>query len=337
MKTPLIIGSLICALCIYQPVFSQNLRRSVVATHIEYGNSISSAEKDLLRDVNVSLHSIFKNNGFKLASIENEDRVMSNLLNAMNFRDAEVRSTSGDPIDYVYTIWLERQGSEYKVYSKRIGRVNSEYFLAKPVIKDKSLILCNSTKLIRELIALQITEQYISLSPQNKRLLENRQNDEKQIIAKILQEAADYQAGIEAEKRLDRVLTWIAPSAVHFINGKSTGGALILTGELLSVGGGIFTYVKANSIVKTLKNDDSNRKLNNGKAMTDFDRDKLEKQYKTYQVANYVCWGTAAVLYVVNIATSYKIISDKRYVIAPSIQQNSIGNLAYGVTLTYRF
>lgn len=337
MKTQLIIGSLICAFCVYQPALSQNLRQPVVATHVDYSNAVSSTEKDLLRDVNASLHSIFKNNGFNLASIENEDRVMSNLLNAMNFRDAEVRSTTGDPIDCVYTIWIEIQGGYYKVYSKRIGRVNSDYFLANPVTKDESLILCRSTKLIRELIALQITEQFISLSPQNKRLLENRLNDEKQIIAKIRQEAADHQAGIEAEKRMDRVLTWVAPSAVHFRNGQSTSGALLLTGELLSVGGGIFTYAKANSLVKTLQDDDWNRKRNDGTAMTDFDRAKLEGQYRAYQVVNYVCWGAAAVLYAVNVATSYKIVSDKRYVLVPSIQQNSMGDLAYGVTLTYRF
>lgn len=337
MKTQMIIGSLICAIFIYQPANSLNPNQPVVATHVDYSNANSSTEKDLLRDVNASLHSIFNNNGFKLASIENEDRVMSNLLTAMNFRDAEVRSTTGDPIDFVYTIWLERQGSSYKVYSKRIGRVNSEYFLAKPVTKDEPLVLCRSTKLIRELIALQIAEQLISLSPQNKRLLENRLDDERQITAKIQQEAADHQAGIETEKRMDRVLTWVAPSAVHFKNGKSTSGALLLTGELLSVGGGIFTYAKANSLVKTLKDDDWNRKRNDGTAMTDFDRAKLENQYRTYQVVNYVCWGAAAVLYVVNVATSYKIISDKRYAIVPSVQQNRIGDIAYGVTLTYRF
>ena len=308
-----------------------------MATHIKYGESASELTKDVLRDVNTYLHGVFERNGFRTASIENEDRVMTNLLNAVNFRDAEVRSQKGEVIDYVYSIWVERQGNDYKFYSQRQGRLNTDYKIGNPIAKSVSLLNYNDNGDIRELIALQIAEQFIDLSSKNKNLLDTRVRGEQAIIRSIQKGHDDYIAGIDAAKKRDKVLTWFAPSYLHIENGKIASGALLFSGELLSVGGGIFTYVKANSLVKTLKDDDWSRKRNDGTAMTDFERANLEKQYKTYQVVNYICWGSAAILYAVNVATSYKIISDKRYAIVPSVQQSGNGDFAYGLALTYRF
>lgn len=313
--------------------FSQNTQTAVVTTHIEYGTA-SSSERDYLMEVNTYLHDVLEANGCRIASIENEDRVSSNLLTARNYRDAGIQVKDGEPIDFLLTIWLERQGGEYKVYSKRITSVNTGFKAGKPVSKKESLIQYQE---IRELVALEILEQYLTFTPGNGTRLKNRKNDEKQIENDINGARTQRQREIEAEISKDRLLTWCAPSLIHIQNGKITSGALLLSGELLSVGGGIFTYVKANSLVKTLKDDDWGRKRNDGTAMSDAERAALENQYQTCQIANYVCWGTAAVLYAVNVATSYKIISDKRYVIVPSVQQNSIGDFAFGATLTYSF
>ena len=132
---------------------------------------------------------------------------------------------------------------------------------------------------IRELIALQIAEQFISLSSRNKSLFETRKKGEQTIINSIRKRHDDYLEGIEDAKHRDKLLTWFAPSYLHIENGKIASGALLFSGELLSIGGGIFTYAKANSIVKTLKDDDWSRKRNDGTAMTDFERANLEKQY----------------------------------------------------------
>ena len=336
MKTRFI-GALILSLLISVPALSQTSGGKVVATHIEYGDSPSELAVDVLRDVNTYLHGVFERNGFKTASIENEDRVMSNLLNAVNFRDAEVRSQKGEPIDYVYTIWVDKQGDDYKFYSKRQGRLNTDFKLGNPIAKSVSLLNYKPNSDIRELIALQIAEQFINLSSKNKNLLDTRERGEQSTMRKIQQGQDDFIAGIEAAKHRDKILTWFAPSYLHIENGRIASGALLFSGELISVGGGIFTYAKANSLVKTLKEDDWSRKRNDGTAMTDFERANLEKQYKTCQVVNYICWGSAAILYAVNVATSYKIISDKRYAIVPSIQQSGNGDYAYGVALTYRF
>lgn len=353
MKTH-IIGALLATLFLSLPAFSQNpMGSKVVAVHIDKYESYNDIERDIIRDVKIHLLNTFERNGFETASIENEDRVMSNLLNAINFRDAEVRSEKGKRIDYIYSIWIETINGNYKIYSQRQGRSNTDYKLGTAVVKEAFVKgpdeeLANELNMLQnELVALQIAEQFVPLSTENSTRLENRKKKEtqikssiQQIKTKIQKERDDARARAKAAAKSTRqseiFLSIICPSSVHFINGKSTGGALLLTGELLSTGGGIYTYAKANSIVKTLKADDLCRKRNDGSAMPDIERANLEKQYQNYQISNYVCWGALAALYIVNVATSFKIVSDS-YALVPSVQQNMLGEYAYGVTFAYKF
>lgn len=353
MKTH-IIGALLATLFLSLPAFSQNSMGSkVAAVHIDKYDSYNDIECDIIRDVKIHLLNTLERNGFETASIENEDRVMSNLLNAINFRDAEVRSEKGKKIDYIFSIWIESFNGNYKIYSKRHGTVNIDdkdgtAVVKEAFIKDADEELATELNTLQiELIALQIAEQFVPLSTENSTRLENGKKKEtqikssiQQIKTKIQKERDDARAKAKAAAKSTRqseiFLSIICPSSVHFINGKSTGGALLLTGELLSTGGGIYTYAKANSIVKTLKADDLCRKRNDGSAMPDIERAKLEKQYHSYQVSNYVCWGALAALYIVNVATSFKIVSDS-YALVPSVQQNMLGEYSYGVTFAYKF
>lgn len=354
MKTHLFFGVLISFLFFPKLAFSQNTgNNNVVAIHIDKYDSYNDIERDIIQDVKISLLHALERNGFETVSIDNEDRVMSNLLNAINFRDAEVRSEKGKKIDYIYSIWIEAMDGNYKIYSKRQGRTNTDYKPGTAVDKEApeegadERLAHELNSLQNELIALQIAEQFIPLSSENRALLENGKKKEiqlknniQQIRIRIYKEQAAAKAKAKAEtksrRKSEMFLSIICPSSVHFINGKSTGGALLLTGELLSTGGGIYTYAKANSIVKTLKADDICRKRDDGSAMPDIERANLENQYHSYQVANYVCWGALAALYIVNVATSFKIVSDT-YALVPSVQQNMLGEYAYGVTFAYKF
>ncbi len=171
-----------------------------------------------------------------------------------------------------------------------------------------------------ELVALSLTRD-LGLKYDSSRLsdLEEWMNERKQ------------------EQKLDRILTWVAPSVVCIKNGEPTSGALLLSGELLSVGGGVFTYAKSISLIKKLKEDDWNRKQNNGMALTDLERARVENQYKTCQALNYICWGSVVLIHTVSVVMANKIVANKSYALAPSVLQNSNRDYAYGISLTYRF
>ena len=181
MKTH-IIGALLATLFLSLPAFSQNpLGSKVAAVHIDKYESYNDIERDIIRDVKIHLLNTFERNGFETASIENEDRVMSNLLNAINFRDAEVRSEQGDTLDFIFTIWIEDLNGNYKIYSHRIGRYNTDDMQG-AAVKKEILEKASNTRLAQELdklntvqnelIAFKIAEQFVSLSTENRTRLE---------------------------------------------------------------------------------------------------------------------------------------------------------------------
>lgn len=107
MKRITTIGVLVSLLLFAQSIVAQNNSRRVVATHIKTEN-LSYEEQDLLRDINTYLHSAFENNGYALASLDEEDRETSNKLELLNFIDANVRGINGEAVDYVVILWWSK-------------------------------------------------------------------------------------------------------------------------------------------------------------------------------------------------------------------------------------
>lgn len=179
-----IIGVIFPLLLFAQSIVAQNNSRRVVATHIKTEN-LSYEEQDLLRDINTYLHSAFENNGYALASLDEEDRETSNKLELLNFIDANVRGINGEAVDYVVILWGEQINGEYKVYSKKIGRSNTDYKLGTPIVKCNVLI---KKQPVRELVALAVAKQYIVFSSSNQLAFEARCREENDIIMAIKKE-----------------------------------------------------------------------------------------------------------------------------------------------------
>lgn len=301
------------------PGWSQTKVQLDIADSFSYGNLKPSIIKGVYRE----LADYLLDNNYILAA---NDHTLKQLMDLewKNQKFSKILPAEHNPV----------KGGIYNLYYELTSEGNYEFLLSHAnMAADVSLYRSNPQPLSwlqledgQKLVAYELVKKCFGLSQSGQKKL-NELNEAKERFLK----------GQGDRKYRDKVLSWLAPSLIHIENGQVTSGSLLLSGELLSVGGGIFTYVKANSLVKTLKDDDWSRKRNDGTAMPDAERAALEKRYQTCQVANYVCWGTAAVLYAVNVATSYKLISDKRYVIVPSVQQNSIGDFAFGATLTYSF
>ena len=301
------------------PGWSQTKVQLDIAESFSYGNLKPSIIKGVYRE----LADYLLDNNYILAA---NDHTLKQLMDLewKNQKFSKILPAEHNPV----------KGGIYNLYYELTSEGNYEFLLSHAnMAADVSLYRSNPQSLSwlqledgQKLVAYELVKKCFGLS-QSGQIKLNELNEAKERFLK----------GQGGRKYRDKVLSWLAPSLIHIENGQVTSGSLLLSGELLSVGGGIFTYVKANSLVKTLKDDDWSRKRNDGTAMPDAERAALEKRYQTCQVANYVCWGTAAVLYAVNVATSYKLISDKRYVIVPSVQQNSIGDFAFGATLTYSF
>ncbi len=301
------------------PGWSQTKVQLDIAESFSYGNLKPSIIKGVYRE----LADYLLDNNYILAA---NDHTLKQLMDLewKNQKFSKILPAEHNPV----------KGGIYNLYYELTSEGNYEFLLSHAnMAADVSLYRSNPQSLSwlqledgQKLVAYELVKKCFGLS-QSGQIKLNELNEAKERFLK----------GQGGRKYRDKVLSWLAPSLIHIENGQVTSGSLLLSGELLSVSGGIFTYVKANSLVKTLKDDDWSRKRNDGTAMPDAERAALEKRYQTCQVANYVCWGTAAVLYAVNVATSYKLISDKRYVIVPSVQQNSIGDFAFGATLTYSF
>lgn len=164
MKRITTIGVLVLLLLFAQSMVAQNNSRRVVATHIKTEN-LSYEAYDFLRDINTFLHSAFENNGYAMVSLDEEDRETANKLELLNYIDANVRGINGEAVDYVFILWLEQINGEYKVYSKRIGRSNTDYKLGTPIENSDALI---NYRAVRELVALEVAKQYMVFSPSNQ-------------------------------------------------------------------------------------------------------------------------------------------------------------------------
>lgn len=181
MKTIKSLVILILALFLMQPMFAQNSNRKVVAIRIKTDN-LSYEEQDFLRDINTYLHSAFENNGSSLVSLDEEDREDANKLELLNYIDANVRGMNGEAVDYVIILWLEHINGKYKVYSKKIGRSNTDYKLGTPIVKSEKFI---GDLKIRRLTALEIAEQYVIFSESNQLAIDRSRKDESKLIKNI--------------------------------------------------------------------------------------------------------------------------------------------------------
>lgn len=322
MKTVKSLVILILALFLMQPMFAQNSNRKVVATRIKTDN-LSYEEQDFLRDINTYLHSAFEKNGYALVSIENEDRETANMLERLNYIDANVRGMNGEAIDYIFTIWIEKYNGNYKVCSKRVGRINTDFKEGIVVEKNGGLI---DKKFIRNLVALEILRQYVVLSSSNQ-----------SNYSKLIKEEANIIHAIREKDNIDKIKRWLAPTALHVQNGHIGSGIVLCAGELVSVGGIIYTHIEAGKIVRKLKDDDWSRKRNDGNAMSDAERQRISDKHHKFQTINLCCWGCAALFYAINVGTSYKIVNQK-YSVSPIVMKmDDTDNYAYGITLSYKF
>lgn len=175
-----IIGVIFSSLLFAQSIVAQNNSRRVVATHIKTEN-LSYEEQDLLRDINTYLHSAFENNGYAMVSLDDEDRETANKLEFLNYVDADVRGVNGEAVDYVFILWLEQISGEYKVYSKKLGRSNTDYKLGTPIVKSGALV---NYQVVRELVALAVAKQYMVFSSSNQSAYDRCLNEEDDIIKK---------------------------------------------------------------------------------------------------------------------------------------------------------
>ncbi len=325
MKTFKIISILTFALFFVQPMFAQSNSRKVVATRIKTENN-SYAEQELLREINAYLHSAFESNGYALVSLDEEDRDEANKLELLNYIDADVRSTNGEAIDYVFIIWLEHIGKEYKICSKRNGRTNTDYKLGIPVDESEALI---GYRPVRELIALEIANQYVALSQTNQILLDKRLQDKANIIEDLTQ-------GSLTKKRTANVKALglsVIPGVGLMQKGRTGEGVAYLLGDIALIGGGVGMLAYANK-QQDIMNDRN----------TNFDQYNTAKSnYNTAKTVSYCCFGAAAALYVVNLVRSYvaepKPGARLQWAVVPSMNPTSPygSNMSINLALSYKF
>lgn len=326
MKTFKIISILIFALFFVQPMFAQSNSRKVVATRIKTENN-SYAEQELLREINAYLHSAFENNGgYALVSLDEEDRDEVNKLELLNYIDADVRSTNGEAIDYVFIIWLEHIGKEYKICSKRNGRTNTDYKLGIPVDESEALI---GYRPVRELIALEIANQYVALSQTNQILLDKRLQDKANIIEDLTQ-------GSLTKKRKANVKALglsVIPGVGLMQKGRTGEGVAYLLGDIALIGGGVGMLAYANK-QQDIMND---RNTNHDQFIT------AKRHYDSAKTVSYCCFGAAAALYVVNLVRSYaaepKPGARIQWSVVPTMNPTSPygPNMSLNLALTYKF
>lgn len=105
-------------------------------------------------------------------------------------------------------------------------------------------------------------------------------------------------------------------------------GTVTLLGELALVGGGVSTWWLSKKQLDVMKNMDV--------SYNDFM--KAKKNYQTFRTISYVCYGTAAALYVFNLYRAYAVQPRYKKDIAFYPSVNSVnGDMAIGLGFTYKF
>lgn len=326
MKRITTIGVLVSLLLFAQSIVAQNNSRRVVATHIKTEN-LTHEEHVFLMDINTYLHSAFENNGYAMVSFSKEDRELTNELELLNYIDANVRGANGEAIDYMFVIWLEHIGKEYKVCSKRNGRTNTDYKLGIPIDESEMLI---GYRPICELIALEIVNQYVgALSQRNQVSLDKRRQEKAKIIE-------DLTKGPLTKKRKANAKALglsIIPGVGLMQKGRTGEGVAYLIGDVALVGGGIGMLAYADKQL-SIMNDRS----------TNYDQFiKAKSNYDTAKTASYFCFGTAAALYVVNLVRSYvaepKPGARIQWAVVPAMNPTSIygPNMSVNLAFAYKF
>ena len=107
-------------------------------------------------------------------------------------------------------------------------------------------------------------------------------------------------------------------------------GVFTLLGEVALVGGGVGCYFGAKKQLNVMK--DMNTTYD--------DFMKAKKNYQTFRVSSYVCYGAAAALYVLNLYRAYAALPrykhKKEMSFYPSVN-NVNGDMAFGLGFTYKF
>lgn len=326
MRTVKLLGILAYALFFMQPMFAQSSSCKVVATRIKTENN-SYDEQELLREINAYLHSAFEKNDYALVSLDEKDRDVANKLELLNYIDANVRGTNGEAVDYVVIIWLSHIDSKYKIWSKKIGRTNTDYKEGIPIEEEGALIRDTH---IRELVSLEIAKQYVgSLSQQNQVSLDKGIQYRTDLIEEL-------RAGtIRGRRRANAKALGLSiiPGVGLMQKGRTGEGVAYLIGDVALVGGGIGMLAYADKQL-SIMNDRS----------TNYDQFiKAKSNYDTAKTASYFCFGTAAALYVVNLVRSYvaepKPGARIQWAVVPSMNPTSPygPNMSVNLALAYKF
>ncbi len=108
----------------------------------------------------------------------------------------------------------------------------------------------------------------------------------------------------EELRRYGEVSNWtslvksaVVPGLGQMGKGYYAEGWLTLTGELLFVGGGAYSYYTAQQQLEVMRN-----------ATTPYaDWHAAQNKYNTFRTASYIAWGSAAVLYLFNLYRAYSM------------------------------
>ena len=139
----------------------------------------------------------------------------------------------------------------------------------------------------------------------------------------------------EELRRYGEVSNWtslvksaVVPGLGQMGKGYYAEGWLTLTGELLFVGGGAYSYYTAQQQLEVMRN-----------AATPYaDWHAAQNKYNTFRTASYIAWGSAAVLYLFNLYRAYSMQPRRTtgLALAPSVMPTGRG-FTPSLSLTLNF
>ena len=120
----------------------------------------------------------------------------------------------------------------------------------------------------------------------------------------------------------------VVPGLGQMGKGYYAEGWLTLTGELLFVGGGAYSYYMAQQQLEVMRD-----------AATPYaDWHAAQNSYNTFRTASYIAWGSAAVLYLFNLYRAYSMQPRRTtgLALAPSVMPTERG-FTSSLSLTLNF
>ena len=197
-----------------------------------------------------------------------------------------------------------------------------------PNVDDKPIYEIHNTRTLQMVSSYLIARLGINIydMQEQARLAEKRQNEE------IYNRVAYYKSAVR--KTNGKALAYsLIPGVGLMMKGRKAEGTIYMVGDIALLGGGFAFMAQANKQKDIMNNH-----------LTDIDQYKLaEKKYGNSKSAAYCCFGTAAVLYAVNLIRGYfaepKPTARLQWAVTPSIipSQYGVSNMSVNLALSYKF